>query len=173
MNIINYTNHKEVSSMVIALKNDDLYDVNIWGELCSIQCKEGIEYLWQDSDYWSGQAPFCSICGSVRNGQVQYHLKMEEDEASFQDTVSFAAERAELKEQQTIVLFLKSPSTTRSKISLPFSSGNRLWIERERDHYHHCVQNLESDQVMPYISLEGIHVVPFSRWRLWRLRVDF
>ena len=34
-------------------------------------------YLWQgDPEYWSGQAPVLfPICGSVRNGQVQYHLK--------------------------------------------------------------------------------------------------
>ena len=65
--------------MVIALKNDDLevQFKTFGGELCSIRSKEGIEYLWQgDPEYWSGQAPVLfPICGSVRNGQVQYHLK--------------------------------------------------------------------------------------------------
>ena len=65
--------------MVIALKNDDLevQCKTFGGELSSIRSKEGIEYLWQgDPEYWSGQAPVLfPICGSVRNGQVQYHLK--------------------------------------------------------------------------------------------------
>lgn len=65
--------------MVIALKNDDLevQFKTFGGELSSIRSKEGIEYLWQgDPEYWSGQAPVLfPICGSVRNGQVQYHLK--------------------------------------------------------------------------------------------------
>ena len=65
--------------MVIALKNGDLelQFKTFGGELSSIRSKEGIEYLWQgDPEYWSGQAPVLfPICGSVRNGQVQYHLK--------------------------------------------------------------------------------------------------
>ena len=65
--------------MVIALKNDDLevQCKTFGGELSSIRNKEGLEYLWQgDPEYWSGQAPVLfPICGSVRNGQVQYHLK--------------------------------------------------------------------------------------------------
>ena len=65
--------------MVIALKNNELevQSKTFGGELSSIRSKEGIEYLWQgDPEYWSGQAPVLfPICGSVRNGQVQYHLK--------------------------------------------------------------------------------------------------
>ena len=51
-----YNNYKEVSSMVIALKNNDLevHFKTFGGELSSIRSKEGIEYLWQgDPEYWS------------------------------------------------------------------------------------------------------------------------
>ena len=109
--------------MVIALKNDDLelQFKTFGGELSSIRSKEGIEYLWQgDPEYWSGQAPVLfPICGSVRNGQVQYHLKDGVRQASFQDTVLFARESLNSKNRQTIVLSLKLPLTTKAYKIIP------------------------------------------------------
>ena len=99
--------------MVIVLKNDDLevQCKTFGGELSSIRSKEGIEYLWQgDPEYWSGQGLFCfQFAGSVRNGQVQYHLKDGGRQVSCQDTVSLGRESLNLKNKQTIVLSLKSP----------------------------------------------------------------
>ena len=98
--------------MVIALKNNDLevHFKTFGGELSSIRSKEGIEYLWQgDPEYWSGQAPVLfPICGSVRNGQVQYHLK------DGVKTGQLPRQRLNSKNKQIIVLSLKSHQMTRA-----------------------------------------------------------
>ena len=106
--------------MVIALKNNELevQSKTFGGELSSIRSKEGIEYLWQgDPEYWSGQAPVLfPICGSVRNGQVQYHLK---DGVKTGQLPRHGRESLNSKNRQTIVLSLKSPLTTKAYKIIP------------------------------------------------------
>ena len=118
--------------MVIALKNDDLevQCKTFGGELSSIRNKEGLEYLWQgDPEYWSGQAPVLfPICGSVRNGRVQYHLKDGVKTGQLPRHGLIRKREFELKEQidNRLVFEITSNEESLTKLSLPFSSGNRL-----------------------------------------------
>ncbi len=123
--------------------------------------KKEVEYLWQgDPEYWSGQALFCFQSGSVRNGQVQYHLKMVKT-GRHQDTVSFA-EEFELKNKQTIVLSLESPPNEESLQIIIFELKSFMNYKGEGEiTITYRVQNLESLIRSCLISLEGIRRVPF------------
>ena len=142
--------------MVIALKNDDL-EVKFktfGGELCSIRSKEGIEYLWQgDPEYWSGQAPVLfPICGSVRNGQVQYHLKDGVKTGQLPRHGLIRKREFELKEQTDNRLVFEISSNDESLQNYPYHFRVEIAYELKGKEITitYRVQNLESDQVMPY-----------------------
>ena len=151
-----YNNYKEVASMVIALKNDDLevHFKTFGGELSSIRSKEGIEYLWQGNpEYWSGQAPVLfPICGSVRNGQVQYHLKDGVKTGQLPRHGLIRKREFELKEQTDHRLVFEITSNEESLQNYPYHFRVEIVYELQGKEITitYRVQNLESDQVMPY-----------------------
>ena len=142
--------------MVIALKNDDLevQCKTFGGELSSIRSKEGIEYLWQgDPEYWSGQAPVLfPICGSVRNGQVQYHLKDGVKTGQLPRHGLIRKREFELKEQTDHRLVFEITSNDESLQNYPYHFRVEIAYELKGKEITitYRVQNLESDQVMPY-----------------------
>ena len=142
--------------MVIALKNDDLevQFKTFGGELSSIRSKEGIEYLWQgDPEYWSGQAPVLfPICGSVRNGQVQYHLKDGVKTGQLPRHGLIRKREFELKEQTDHRLVFEITSNDESLQNYPYHFRVEIDYELKGKEITitYRVQNLESDQVMPY-----------------------
>lgn len=142
--------------MVIALKNDDL-EVQckiIGGELNSIRSKKGIEYLWQgDPEYWAGQAPVLfPICGSVRNGQVQYHLKAGVKTGQLPRHGLIRKREFQLKEHTPNRLVFAITSNPESLRNYPFHFRVEIAYELKGKEITitYRVQNLESDQVMPY-----------------------
>ena len=142
--------------MVIALKNDDLevQCKTFGGELSSVRNKEGIEYLWQgDPEYWSGQAPVLfPICGSVRNGQVQYHLKDGVKTGQLPRQGLIRKREFALKEQTDHRLVFEITSNDESLQNYPYHFRVEIAYELKGKEITitYRVQNLESDQVMPY-----------------------
>ncbi|RHN26291.1 aldose 1-epimerase family protein [Streptococcus parasanguinis] len=142
--------------MVIALKNGDLelQFKTFGGELSSIRSKEGIEYLWQgDPEYWSGQAPVLfPICGSVRNGQVQYHLKDGVKTGQLPRHGLIRKREFELKEQTDHRLVFEITYNDESLQNYPYHFRVEIIYELQGKEITitNRVQNLESDQVMPY-----------------------
>lgn len=142
--------------MDFELKNDvlQLKCRSFGGELKSIQNRDGLEYLWQgEAKYWAGQAPVLfPICGNVRNGQVQYHLKAGVKTGQLPRHGLIRKREFQLKEHTPNRLVFAITSNPESLRNYPFHFRVEIAYELKGKEITitYRVQNLESDQVMPY-----------------------
>lgn len=142
--------------MDFELKNDvlQLKCRSFGGELKSIQNRDGLEYLWQgEAKYWAGQAPVLfPICGNVRNGQVQYHLKAGVKTGQLPRHGLIRKREFQLKEHTPNRLVFAITLNPESLRNYPFHFRVEIAYELKGKEITitYRVQNLESDQVMPY-----------------------